>query len=584
MSEIRAYIERAIVLLRIAAARMGGIDGPPDPLRALYVTAADVDEILVRATAAPAPVARTDRFAPPELERLRLDPFSCDVVALCAALEVVPRLDRVIGFLHDDTARRSLTLSLALQICGVSDAADPRDRIRFGPRGALQRLGLIELSRQDAALGDGVRLDPGFLSYLLGESPLDDRLRPWSTVRLPRATETDAPVAVVRTGAPVVLWGAPAEALRDAAHAAASVLGMPVLYVGACDPDLWRCATRDAMLAGAVLALAPDGADVAARAAQFFAQVPVHVLIEAPAGIAEGITCETFRVRARRAERSVPSPSPLPYGRRIAPRRGFDDLVLPAQRLQRLAALVNRVRKRDVVFEDWHLDAGSSAGGVRGLFAGPPGTGKSLAAEAVASELDRDLYVIDISAVISKYIGETEKILANVFSAAARAGVVLFFDEADAVFAKRNATKDAHDRYANLETSYLLQAIDAYPDVVLLATNLLENIDHALLRRIDVRVDFPMPDAAARELLWRRSLADAPAERQELADLARRFPLSGGGINTAVLNAAFAAAGDERSITALDLVRGARNELTKSGRVAGRAELGAYFDELRSEA
>ena len=584
MSAVGSYVERGIALLRIAAARMGGIDGAPDPLRALYVTADDVDEILTRATAPPSAVARADRFATPELERLGLDAFSCDVVALCTALEVVPRLDRVIGFLHDDTARRALTVALALQICSASDAAEPRDRIRFGPRGALQRIGLIEVGRGDAALADTVRLDPGFLAYLLGESPLDDRLRRWSTVRMPRPNEADAPVAGVQPGAPVVLWGASAEGLRDASHAGASALGMPLLHVGACDPELWRFAARDALLAGAALALAPDGAEPAARAVQFFAHLPLRVFVEAPAGIADGSPCETFRVRARRAERSAPSPSPLPYGRRIAPRRGFDDLVLPAQRLQRLGALVNRVRKRDVVFEDWHLDAGSSAGGVRGLFAGPPGTGKSLAAEAVAAELDRDLYVVDISAVISKYIGETEKILANVFAAAARAGVVLFFDEADAVFAKRNATKDAHDRYANLETSYLLQAIDAYPDVVLLATNLVENIDHALLRRIDVRVDFPMPDAAARELLWRRSLADAPAERDGLADLARRFPLSGGGINTAVLNAAFAAAGDERSITALDLVRGARNELTKSGRVAGRAELGAYFDELRSEA
>jgi SpoVK/Ycf46/Vps4 family AAA+-type ATPase len=275
--------------------------------------------------------------------------------------------------------------------------------------------------------------------------------------------------------------------------------------------------------------------------------------------------------------------APLPYGRRVAPRRTLAHLVLPAQRLRAVRSVLRRVRARDTVQGEWKMQSGSSRGGVRALFAGPPGTGKTLAAEAVAGELGRDLYVIDLSMVVSKYIGETEKALSTIFTEAARCGVCLFFDEADALFVKRTSVRDAHDRYANIETAYLLQAIDDYPDVVLMATNILTNVDEAMLRRVDVLVEFPMPDAPARRRLWHVALAGAPLDGVDLDRLAERFILSGGAIQSAALTAAYDAAAESRAIGTLDLLRAARDEFTKSGKVAGRMELGDHYDALMAE-
>jgi SpoVK/Ycf46/Vps4 family AAA+-type ATPase len=258
-------------------------------------------------------------------------------------------------------------------------------------------------------------------------------------------------------------------------------------------------------------------------------------------------------------------------------------LILPPQQLRAVRSVLGRLAQRETVLREWGLQTGSSIGGVRALFAGPPGTGKTLAAEALCSELGRDLYVVDVSLVVSKYIGETEKALARVFAEAARAGVCLFFDEADALFGKRTEAKDAHDRYANIETAYLLQALDAYPDLVILATNMAGNLDDALVRRIDVKVEFSMPDVAAREELWRRALARAPLAGVDLPELAKSLPLSGGGIQSTALAAAFEAAAAGRPIATIDLLRSARDEMAKLGRVAGRRELGDHFDTLRAE-
>jgi SpoVK/Ycf46/Vps4 family AAA+-type ATPase len=185
--------------------------------------------------------------------------------------------------------------------------------------------------------------------------------------------------------------------------------------------------------------------------------------------------------------------------------------------------------------------------------------------------------------VVSKYIGETEKALSTIFTEAARCGVCLFFDEADALFVKRTSVRDAHDRYANIETAYLLQAIDDYPDVVLMATNILTNVDEAILRRIDVLIEFPMPDVPARCRLWQIALADAPLDGVDLGMIAERFAVSGGAIQSAALSAAYEAAAESRAIGVLDLLRATRDEFAKSGKVAGRMELGDHYDLLMTE-
>ena len=208
-----------------------------------------------------------------------------------------------------------------------------------------------------------------------------------------------------------------------------------------------------------------------------------------------------------------------------APRFTWDDIVLPADRLLVLRHLCSRVRYRSQVQQTWGLGRGIMPG-VTALFAGLPGTGKSMAAEVIASDLGVDLCKIDLAQVVSKYIGETEKNLAKIFNEAEQCGVVLIFDEADALFGKRSDVKDSHDRYANIETSYLLQRMERYRGLAVLTTNLRANLDDAFTRRIGVAIDFPMPGAADRLRLWQRALAGAPLdEGLNLQELAERLEI-----------------------------------------------------------
>jgi hypothetical protein len=257
----------------------------------------------------------------------------------------------------------------------------------------------------------------------------------------------------------------------------------------------------------------------------------------------------------------------------------WEDLVLPPPSLRRLRSIVDHVRHRDTVFGVWGFSAKVAAWrGVTVMFAGPPGTGKTLSASLIAQALGLPLFRIDLAGVVSKYIGETEKNLDRVFRAAYRSNAVLFFDEADALFGKRTEVKDAHDRYANVETSYLLQKLETFDGLSVLATNLKKNIDAAFMRRIDVLVDFPFPSVESRLRLWKALL---PREMPVGADLdleflADRFELSGGHIKNAVQAAALTAAAEGRPVEMKHLVQGVRWEMQKQGKLAAAAEFGPY--------
>ncbi|MDX2545334.1 ATP-binding protein [Streptomyces sp. WI04-05B] len=257
------------------------------------------------------------------------------------------------------------------------------------------------------------------------------------------------------------------------------------------------------------------------------------------------------------------------HARRIRPDVGWEDLVLPGKPLAQLRELALRARHRGQVLGDWRLSAGGGRGrGVLGLFAGESGTGKTLSAEVVAAELGLDLYVVQLSSVVDKYVGETAKNLERIFSEADRTDAVLLFDEADAVFGKRSEVKDAHDKYANMESAYLLQRLESFDGIALLTTNLRANIDEAFTRRLDLVVDFPFPDAGQRLALWQHSLARVPrAPGTDPARVADAFELAGGSIRSAVVTAAYSAAGRGEPVTAADLLEGAEREYRKAGRL-----------------
>jgi ATPase family associated with various cellular activities (AAA) len=251
---------------------------------------------------------------------------------------------------------------------------------------------------------------------------------------------------------------------------------------------------------------------------------------------------------------------------RLETKATWNNLVLPEHDLRQLQQIANQVRTRNTVYEQWGFAATMNRGlGINALFAGESGTGKTMAAEVIANELRLDLYRIDLSSVVSKYIGETEKNLRKIFDAAEDGGAILFFDEADALFGKRSEVKDSHDRYANIEINYLLQRIEAYRGLALLATNLKTSLDTAFTRRLRFIINFPFPGQNERKRLWQNVFPPDVPLHLESHDLERliRFDLTGAGIHNAALNAAFLAAQAGTSVTMTHLLEAIRNEYRK---------------------
>ena len=255
---------------------------------------------------------------------------------------------------------------------------------------------------------------------------------------------------------------------------------------------------------------------------------------------------------------------------KIRPRYGWNDIILPADTFMQLKEMVSMVRQRGIVYYQWGFDRKLALGkGLYALFAGEPGTGKTMSAEIMARELGLDLYKVDLSTLVSKYIGETEKNLDKIFTEAATSNAILFFDEADAIFGKRSEVKDSHDRYANIEISYLLQRMESYDGIVILATNLRANMDEAFTRRLHFAIEFPFPEPVDRERIWRVTFPkDTPlAETIEYHVLAERFRIAGGNIKNIILAAAFLAAEEGTSVSMAHLFHAARREYQKMGRL-----------------
>ena len=257
----------------------------------------------------------------------------------------------------------------------------------------------------------------------------------------------------------------------------------------------------------------------------------------------------------------------------LEPKAAWGDLVLPEPQKEQMRRIVAQVQERRTVYDEWGFERMMNRGlGINALFVGESGTGKTMAAEVIAHELKLDLYRIDLSAVVSKYIGETEKNLRRVFDASEDGGAILFFDEADALFGKRSEVKDSHDRYANIEINYLLQRMEAYRGLAILATNMKSALDQAFMRRLRFIVNFPFPEATERELIWRKVFPDsAPVEGLDCEFLSG-LSLTGGSIHNISINAAFLAAQAKESVTMHHVMEAARSEFRKLEKPTNEAD------------
>jgi SpoVK/Ycf46/Vps4 family AAA+-type ATPase len=268
----------------------------------------------------------------------------------------------------------------------------------------------------------------------------------------------------------------------------------------------------------------------------------------------------------------------------VTPRFTLGELMLPPRQEAQIMELVNASRVLGTVHHDWGTARAWNESGLSALFAGPPGTGKTMAAEAIATAINMPIFRIDLSQVVNKYIGETEKNLRRLFDAADAADVILFFDEADALFGKRTEVKDAHDRYANLEISYLLERMERFKGMAILASNRKKDLDEAFMRRLRYVVHFPLPGPEERLRIWRSVLPEgADCSELDLDFLAERIPLSGGHIRSAVFNACLqsAAQSETARLEMPSVVCAVKDEFDKLGRAVSLDQFGCYAKHVR---
>ena len=675
---LAARLELVEARIRAAVDRRRATDPDPDDrFRGLYVSDAQVDEMLAGAPApllpaAPNPAA-TAHLQVVEADadaaeaagvdvRLRrlvrsfgLEPLDVELLLVALAPDLDPRFERLYGYLHDDVSRRRASIGLALELVGAGGASGA-GRARLGPSGPLIAGGLLVVEDPDRPfLTRALRVPDRVAGHLVGDDTTDPLVAALEVTPSERNLAGVEPLARgLRAGARLAyvrerIGTAP---LTVAARALARVGPPPVVVdLGRLGPhdDIAEAATaaiREARLRGAGLVAGPVEvlAERGAAAVRAFAEAGCVTVLHGARGwdpawsrtvafiveaelptaterrdvwlaaldgsasdeIAAAVAALPYRLapeqveRAAEAGRLTAAASGRTLGvadvaggarsqnaagldrlaRRIEPRVGWADLVLPTPVVEQLGELTARARHRDRVLDEWGLAHTSLKGrGVTALFAGDSGTGKTMSAEVIAGSLGLDLYVIDLSTIVDKYIGETEKNLDRVFNEADRVNGVLLFDEADAIFGKRSEVKDARDRYANVEVAYLLQRMEVFDGMAILTTNLRANVDEAFLRRLDAIVEFSVPEVEDRRRLWERNLPAAlpMADDIDTDFLARRFTLSGGNIRNVAVGAAFRAAEGERRVAMADLVRETAREYRKLGRLCVEAEFGSWF-------
>ncbi len=546
-------------------------------------------------------------------------------ILLAASPSLDPRFEHFFIVLNNESGTSGPSITTALRLLGL-DPSDPDNRAMFDADSRLCSLGLIEVKRDNHPFpARTLHVSERVVRHLLGDERFGSEVAPY----LSRMATPDVGVDLLPSEPPLpepMHYGqpvGPVPVLKS--HPGSGALSRAVTLFTAAGGDVLildgsllpldaeerrrivRAAFTEAALAARPLiiddrAVTADSVKADVVLAHGF-QVPMILLAPGKVALADPrctevelppapermrsqwwgalgsqgepglknllqrLDPEEIRERVTRGESSRPARLTSGYARQTQPVFLLDDVILPDHVRAELEHLLDRVRLRPTVIDDWGMRPGGLRGrGITALFAGESGTGKTMAAEALAGELGTPLFHVNLASVVDKYIGETEKNLERVFSEAENLDGVLLFDEADAVFGKRSEVSDARDRYANLEVAYLLQRIEAFDGLAILTTNLRSNLDAAFARRLDCILDFPAPDSELRAAIWRACLAEAGAvvtdeEYRRLASL----EMAGGAIRSSSISAAFMAAGAGEPVSFVHAVRGAKREWVKLG-------------------
>lgn len=627
---LQAMLGHLILRLQDEVTRLRALrgDGRSEAFAGLMMRDADIADLCQEMTGQVWGGAGAFRAAVPPgttLARLvglyELGPDEAALLVLAMAPALDPRFGRVYGFLQEDIAQQNLTPALAQRLLPGGGIASLRGTL--SPKATLLRHGMLRLSG-DRWITARVDLPDAVLDLILGAALVPDGVTrlplpgqpDWS--ERPRLVHGGAQSCLVMgAGFAGLLWlcEEPDLARAQQAGVAAALAGASIAYSGwdtaslserkalayslgrhgailTARPDLWhgmatgfelifcppsRYSDRLTFWRGLCRDMAPEFPRILAESR--LATPLLWRLAQEAAADADPALCLATMIGHHRASpmAGLADPVPCPHG--------FDDLILPEPAKARLKGFAARHVSAPQVLEAWGLGQSLSgrAGGIA-LFTGPSGVGKTMAAGVVARLAGLDLMRVNLATVVSKYIGETESNLERIFSAAAQSEVILFFDEAEALFSKRADVKDARDRYANMEMSYLLQRIESFHGTAILASNMGATLDPALLRRFDLVLDFALPDAKARRAIWEKLACSAvPLARDVNLDLlAERFDMAGGHIRQAVLTAAHEAAQGAGVVTQALLIQGVAREYVKLGRTLRREDFGAEYDRARA--
>ncbi len=573
-----------------------------EAVRSIDATITDARRQLVEHLATDEPLALVTATA-------RLTMVEVEVLLACVAVDVDPELARLCHL---------LTGTAHLTVVAIGDVVGPEALEALAPQGSLARSGLLEID-STGPLGSASVVVSRELSWFMLGVPVH-----------PADVNPDAEIVLVSAdhaaGHRRVLVSSP-DRVRRIQAAALATDGDAFLVTPMPDADAgWDALVRHATIGGrGIIVDAADGVITPAARGRISRASHLSIAVVSGTPVALESLSRELWVEASAAQpaatdvewrsvfgdttvpprrptadqlralmplqsadaspdaalRRLSSGTLLRHARRITPAVDWNDLVLPPAQEHRLRDLLDRYRYRHQVHENWKLAAFPSPG-VVALFSGASGTGKTMAAEVIAHELGVDLFRVDLAALVSKYIGETEKNLEEIFSAANAGSYVLLFDEADSLFGSRSKVTDARDRYANMEVSYLLQRLETYDGFVVLTSNLQGNIDPAFLRRIHATITFTQPGPAERAVIWRHCMASAPVDDLDFDFIAEQFDLVGGAIRNASLTAAFLAAARNEPVAMADVLRATVQEMAKLGRRPQDGQLGRWAAEVNA--
>lgn len=542
-------------------------------------------------------------------EKLQLNDFEVNILYILFAPEISSKYNKIYALLQNDLNKPYPTIELVIKILSNSSSNSKDLYHYFNNNSKLYILSLIEFipdNQYEPLYQQAVKLSSTLRNYLIGETYLSRSLKSYCTILEP-ISENENKDYIESSFKPTLdkqyiinIYGNSKEQNKQKAIYIASNLKFGILFIDLKEAfedindinKLLSILVRDALLSGTILYF--ENVDSFLEKEILLLEDNLIKKLEEltwisffstkkkwfPINLPNNFEVKHIKEKVTQVSKSM-TDSPLSlYATHIKNNNTFDDIILPTKQKNQLEEIISHYRYSEQVFNKWEFKKFFQSTGINLLFSGASGTGKTMAASILAKELNLELFKIDLSNMVSKYIGETEKNLSTLFNLAQESNIILFFDEADAIFGKRTNIKEAHDRHANIETSYLLQKIEEYEGIVILASNFRENIDEAFIRRLRFIIEFPTPNFKQREAIWNKVLnKEYLKEYINFSFLAKQFKLSGANIRNVALYSAFYASEDNSKIDKIHIIRAIKTELDKTNIIVEDSEFKEFLKD-----